>query len=627
MNYSFISSGLLVLAVFLVYYFARPRIPIGINRTFFTLLTLELLTIAVDLIDDRANRAFQTLPPQLLYVLNTAFCILYITRVYCFFVFTTEAIGVKNTASTAQRWLCRTVFIASFAVVIANLGTSEMFRIDGTGYHPGDMYFIIYICSFFYIALAIGLIIARASRLERHKIAAAIGYNLVLFAGTVIRMFVPDFFVMNMFCLLAIIIIYLSFENPEFYTSDRGLAFNMKAFRELLSERIRGKPYRVLGFVLRNYVEERGIYGNSQMDHGIRLISEYLTHTYPETYVFYLRNGCFAIVGGGSMNWAVLRREIYERFSKPWSAFDADLYLNVAFVQVGWESKFTDADRLINNMIIAFDEADRLGDPQNTFINLDVLQDRSQQTDIKRHIERALEKNEVEIFLQPLVDSNTGKLVAAEALARIRDTDGGLISPALFIPIAEKNGRISKMGEQVLEHTCRFIRDHDMEALGLQWINVNLSPIQCMKRDLNERFNAILEKYNVDPKYVHLELTEQAIVDFSALEAQVAALHDSGFEFVLDDYGTGYSNLTRVRHYPFSNVKLDMEVVRDYFNDRDDMIPAIVRAFKQVGYKITAEGIETKEMMEALADIGCDILQGYYFSKPLPPGEFVKKYS
>lgn len=343
--------------------------------------------------------------------------------------------------------------------------------------------------------------------------------------------------------------------------------------------------------------------------------------------MFYLRNGCFAIVGNGAMDWNDIRHELLDRFTKPWCSFDTDLYLTVAFVQVGWESKFPDADKLINNMIIAFDEADRLGDPQNGYIDLDVLRDRSQQTDIKRHIERALEKNEVEVFLQPIVDGASGKPVAAEALARIRDADGGLISPALFIPIAEKNGRISKMGEQVLAHTCRFIRDHDMEALGLQWINVNLSPIQCMKRDLHERFRAILEKYHVDPKYVHLELTEQAMADFSALEEQVNALHDIGFEFVMDDYGAGYSNLTRVRHYPFSSIKLDMEVVRDYYKDRDGMIPQVVRVFKEMGYKITAEGIESREMMEALADIGCDMLQGYHFSKPLPLNEFVKKYS
>lgn len=279
MNYSFISSGLLVLAVFLVYYFARPRIPIGINRTFLGLLTLELLTIALDLIGSKANPAYDALPTQLLYFINTAFCLLYVARIYCFFLFTAEAIGVRRSFSTGYGWLWRSVYLATSIVVIANIGTHKVFRIDRLGYHTGNLFFIIYLCSFFYIALSVALIIIHSERLARHKVAAAIGYNAVLFAGTVIRIFVPDYFIMNIFCLLAIIIIYLSFENPEFYMSDRGPAFNMKAFRGILGELIHKRSYRVLGFVLRNYVEERGIYGNAQMDHGITMISEYLTRT------------------------------------------------------------------------------------------------------------------------------------------------------------------------------------------------------------------------------------------------------------------------------------------------------------------------------------------------------------
>ena len=163
-----------------------------------------------------------------------------------------------------------------------------------------------------------------------------------------------------------------------------------------------------------------------------------------------------------------------------------------------------------------------------------------------------------------------------------------------------------------------------MDAMGIHWINVNLSPNQFMSREVPERFQEILREYGVSPDRIHLELTEQSMIDFSLMKEQIRALHEAGFEFALDDYGSGYSNLTRVRQYPFSNIKIDMEVVHNYFRDRDPLLPALLQAFRKMSFSITAEGIENAEMADALRDIGCDYFQGYYYSRPLPMDEFLQ---
>ena len=227
------------------------------------------------------------------------------------------------------------------------------------------------------------------------------------------------------------------------------------------------------------------------------------------------------------------------------------------------------------------------------------------------------------MFLQPLMDCSTGKRVAAEALVRLRDDNGDLIRPDLFIGMAEQEGHIVRLGEQVLSHVCEFIRDNDMEKIGIKWINVNLSPVQFMSRDIPSTFSEILQEYGVDESMIHLEITEQSMIDFSLLREQIIGLHENGFEFSLDDYGSGYSNLTRVRQYPFTNIKIDMEVVHNYCQDRDPLLPALVQGFKEMNLSITAEGIETREMAEILKGIGCDYLQGYYFSRPVPMSEFL----
>ena len=162
--------------------------------------------------------------------------------------------------------------------------------------------------------------------------------------------------------------------------------------------------------------------------------------------------------------------------------------------------------------------------------------------------------------------------------------------------------------------------------MGLSWINVNLSPVQFLRSDLNRHFLKIIQKYDISPELIHLEITEDSMIDYTLLQKQIQTMRNSGFQFVLDDYGSGYSNVSRLKRCPFINIKLDMELVRDYEKSRDNLLPMLVETFKQMRFTVTAEGIETREMVDSLTRIGCDYLQGYYFSKPLPAEEFAKTY-
>ena len=130
----------------------------------------------------------------------------------------------------------------------------------------------------------------------------------------------------------------------------------------------------------------------------------------------------------------------------------------------------------------------------------------------------------------------------------------------------------------------------------------------------------------MDAGILHLEITEESMIDYALLQSQIQLMTSVGFKFVLDDYGKGYSNVSRLKKCPFINVKLDMEIVWDYFKTNDAIVPMLIRSFKDMGFSVTAEGIETEEMALRMRDLGCDYLQGYYFSKPLPADEFAKKY-
>ena len=500
--------------------------------------------------------------------------------------------------------------------------TGWLFRVEN-GYQTGPLYFLLYVCCIAYILFSELAVIRHRKELTTHEIISITAIQDILLTGIVVRALVPNWLVMNTFSLMAIIVIFLSFLNPDLYMSERGYVYNLPAFQALVSECIRRRrPCRILGFALQKYNEHREIFGGAQMDESLVAINKYLADSFPQMSPFYLRNGFYALVGQNLPDLDALRDSISQRFASPWKTSNGELRMTVAFVEADTEVLNSPADRLVNALFLSLDELGRASDADSSRSLTDSIEQITERLEIRRCLENALDRDELEVFLQPIMDSVTGKRIAAEALVRLRDKQGKIIRPDLFITLAEREGYIDRLGEQVLVKVCRFIRDNDMDALGVQWINVNLSPLQFMSQDIPDRFTAILREYGVSTGQIHLEITEQSMIDFSLMREQIMGLHSNGFEFALDDYGSGYSNLTRVRQYPFTNIKIDMEVIRNYYRDRDPLLPSLIQAFKKMKFSITAEGIETADMAAAMKEIGCDYLQGFYFSRPVPMPEF-----
>ncbi|MBQ9281347.1 MAG: EAL domain-containing protein [Treponema sp.] len=626
-NYSFILPDFIILFTFWVYYFAHPRLPIKLNRRFLFILIVNIITVTSDVVSSLALENASYFSYCALRIFNTIFFFFFILRSLCFFLFTEDVLDLHSKRKSLLSLVKHFVFIFSELIALSNLFFDTIFSISATCiYTRGSFYNLIYICAFYYLALAFLQILFHRKKVDSPLFVALLSFNLVLSVGYIFRILFPQYLVMNFFALLSIIIIFITFENPIYFLSSKAKAFNKSALHVILKEYECKRNPLVLAFVIRNYNELREIYSPAQMDRGISLISLFLMKKYPRLLRFYLRDGRFVLVGQDNSKSDKIREEISMRFSHGWRAgFDVDLYLEPKFVQFADGIDFSNSKKISSALFAAFKEAESL-ESVNILITDETLKGIEETTRIKRAVEYAVENNSVEMFLQPLMDSNDYRLVGAEALARIRDENGNLIPPGLFIPIAEKNGRINSMGEQMFEKACEFIHNHDIEKIGISWINVNLSPIQFLRPDLNKRFSQILGKYKVPAEKIHLEITEESMIDYALLQKQIQSMRSSGFQFVLDDYGSGYSNMSRLKKCPFINIKLDMGIVRDYFKDRDKILPSLVQAFKQMNFTVTAEGVENLEMVEIMKKIGCDFLQGFYFSKPLPAEEFAKVY-
>ncbi|MDO4188902.1 MAG: EAL domain-containing protein [Lachnospiraceae bacterium] len=241
-------------------------------------------------------------------------------------------------------------------------------------------------------------------------------------------------------------------------------------------------------------------------------------------------------------------------------------------------------------------------------------------------ISNAIENDQFEVYYQPIYSNIDGHFNSAEALIRLNTKEYGFIRPDLFIPIAEETGAIHDIGMIVLEKVCKFIASDEYKELGLDYIEVNLSVVQCMDQDLVKKVENICKKYNIDSSQINLEVTETA-TSFSQKQivSNIVSLHDNGYQFSLDDFGTGYSNVVRIAFLPLHIVKLDRSFT--WAESNDDFKPIVektITMLKKMNMRIVVEGVETEDMLTRFRDYGCEYIQGYYFSKPLPKYDFIK---
>jgi EAL domain-containing protein (putative c-di-GMP-specific phosphodiesterase class I) len=239
-------------------------------------------------------------------------------------------------------------------------------------------------------------------------------------------------------------------------------------------------------------------------------------------------------------------------------------------------------------------------------------------------LRQALQNNELQLYYQPKVSLRSGRIVGAEALLRWRHPVRGLVSPGVFIPVAEETGLILELGTWVLEEACRQVREWRDANLLMPPIAVNLSARQ-FDHELPKRIAAVLEKHRVQPDQINLEITESLLVRGTdkviAIMNQLVAM---GMALALDDFGTGYSSLAYLKKFPISTLKIDRSFVIGLPYEENDcaIARAIVTMAQQLRQEIVAEGVETAEQMAFLRELGCDQLQGYLFSQPVPAADF-----
>ena len=278
-------------------------------------------------------------------------------------------------------------------------------------------------------------------------------------------------------------------------------------------------------------------------------------------------------------------------------------------------------DKLVNFADMALRTAAHSAPNSYFFFSQEMNEETEDRLALERDLRKGLIQKEFALFFQPQLDVRTGKINAVEALVRWFHPTRGMVSPMRFIPIAEDTGLIIPLGDWILKEALRYIKIWDEMNLPKISVAVNLSAIQFQQEDLAGSIEKILSDSGVDPERLELELTESVVMqDARKADNILSRLSRVGIKLAIDDFGTGYSSLSYLKRFAVDRLKIDQSFVRDMTHNYDDaeIAQAIINLGHTLGLEIVSEGVETKEQLELLKKQGCDIIQGYFISKPMP---------
>ena len=622
--FDYTAPTFIVLLLFTTFYFLRPVVITKSNRYFLTALIFEILGFAMTFISSYVDNYYADYNMGFLTFVNSAYYLLYMARYLLLTLYIASLVQVRIRKDIFFNIVLFFIF-AVCILVLVNPITHYIYTVTPTeAFVPGKYLNFIYYANLSTLLVDIYLLVRKFKKLDIKIKISVIFCIIILFGCFVTDLYYMDYLITDMFFLLVLLIFFLTFENPDIYRDKMTNIFNVEAFRESMKDNFYyDYDFKIFGFVIKNFQETRQIYGMKLINQVLKEIGDYLIINFSNINFFYLQNGKFTVVYNNNIQIKDIEKQIKLRFKQNWDVPNGtSVQLNIVLVTIDDKMQFKSFDELQACSELALYKAYK-SSLSHVLIDNDTINQIEKNKDISKALINALNTNTLEVYLQPIIDSESRQIVAAEALVRLKDEKLGIIPPDSFIEMSEQNGYINELTKQVLNKVCMFLHDEGIYNCHLKWINVNLSPLQCLDPKLIANVNNIVKKHNIDPAFIHLEITEDCMINKEILKNQMQGLKESGYYVSLDDFGSGFSNLSLISALPFNNIKLDMGIVWAHFENQDIMLPGLVSIFRKKGLSVTAEGVETKEMADELAKMGCNYLQGYYMSCPIPMDEFV----
>ncbi len=501
--------------------------------------------------------------------------------------------------------------------------------VDVMQYHRGPLITIIYANSVIYMGFTIFVVLKNRVLFTIREIISIFSIVPLSILSLVVQFVFKGFLVEMFTSALSAVLISITVERPDDYIDSEYLIGNQAAYIKevkrafLFKEKSSGLVVKV-----KNYYELYEYYSYDDSVLYVRKVINDIMKKYRQVdkglQMFYIENGVFGISLSSYELTIKCANEMLkdaEKLKKAGSKFSPDFQFVATDVLEDFK-KYDDFLFFVNNY------TNRLSFKNPLTIYSEIKDDREFNiiSNIDSIIDDGLKNNEFEVYYQPIYNVKDNKFYSAEALVRLNSEKYGFITPGLFIPYAEKIGKVIDIDKFVFEEVCKFIASDDYKKSGLKYIEYNLSMIDCTSPYLHSFIIFTMEKYGVTPDQINIEITES----YDSLNEKIAKenitkLKEYGIQFSLDDYGTGYSNIERFSILPISFVKIDKSLVD---SSEDSKMQIVLKntfsLIKSLDRKTIVEGVETEEQSKRFKGFDCDNIQGYYYSKPLPYKSFIE---
>ena len=523
-------------------------------------------------------------------------------------------------------------FLSAVGIVIANPFTGIGFTVDlENGYQRGSLVILFYAFAFVHLVTGIVLLLFVRKTISIDKWLSLIGLYALTIVAIILQAIWSDLMVELLTNAISFLIITFTVLRPEELTDPSTGLPSYRAFQFELTKALSSKEEdRIVFLRIVNANSLRAYLGLKDYLHALTSIAlRTLKHSSGKGIsvdVFLKGSDTLIFLGNGKnldpkgiFDFLIASEKDY--FPEAKASMQA---MDVRGVALEIPSDSHDEAKIIrlgDSFIYFMDPKDSFAEGKS------ILEDESFmiQTDLGMIFRRALDSHTLSVSYQPIYDLSAKRFRSAEALARLDDEVYGPIPPSLFIPAAERQNLLRPVSDLLLDEAYRFIGSQKFEETGLDYIEVNLSVLQCLDPGLLVQVKQLQEKYKVDPRHINFEITESMYArDSSLFEKNIAALVAEGYAISLDDYGTGYSNINRLLSLPLSIIKIDKTMVDAAKTEEGaNVLIHSIKMMKGLEKKVVVEGVETEEQLSIASAGGADFIQGFLFAKALSEEELL----
>lgn len=628
MDYGTQLVALCVVLVVTIEFFQYRRVKLLSTELFEGFLGLSIFCIVCDI-----GCIYASFHPQYFSILINRiihqffFASLSLVAFYVFIYIDLRGRKVKNYSTLELLLRAIPLIIAILGILFGDINYSV--SVKGS-YSYGTLVNIVYVMSATYCVMAIA-VLAYAVK-NRHLV---VKYDFIFcFAAwlfiAIYQYLVPTASLISLAIALIVMFVYISFENSkENEDKDIHSLLSRNAFEMVIDELFgENKNFYVICFSMQNTTSLRSTYSLSTcldcIAKSVKSIPDFSNRN-----IFRISEFSFGFI--------LFSKEELTDWSARYKVSDKALLIEDSSIQptyivsaVECPTSAANAESLFSLISFCQSHYEAQNDHSVLIVDKEIADKRNYILSVERLIQRAVDEDGFYVVYQPIINTKTNRCESAEALVRLKDTKSfGFISPEVFIPVAERRGLISKIGDQVFSKVCQFIKDNEVEKLGIRYIEVNLSGIQIADPTIPFRLHQTVKSYGLDPKMINLEVTETALVRSGKVALDnMEKLKSFGYKFSMDDFGTGYSNLSQVAAVKYDLVKMDKSLIWPAFEPNNEqartIMIACIKMFHTLGISVVAEGVETAEQAEVLATNGVEFLQGYHYSKPVKEDKFLE---